>query len=88
MAKVETMFTLRRAYEGRGRLTDAVIDNLQNYYRAAIRNNKSSLHKMKDAIWAICYHCILCKNEPLTQQHYFCPKGSTSWCRYQRDQAE
>ena len=28
---------------GRGRLADAVVDNFQNYYGAAIRNNKKSL---------------------------------------------
>ena len=51
---------------GRGRLTDTVIDNFQNYYGAAIRNNKNSLHEMKDGIWVIYYHCILCENEPLS----------------------
>ena len=50
---------------GRGRLTDAVIDNSQNYYGAAIRNNNNSVNKIKNAIWAIYYHCILFENEPL-----------------------
>ena len=51
---------------GRGRLNDAMTDNFQNYYGAAIRNNKISVHKMKDAIWAIYYHCILSENKPLS----------------------
>ena len=51
---------------GRGRLNDAMTDNFQNYYGAAIRNNKISVHKMKDAIWAIHYHCILSENKPLS----------------------
>ena len=69
---------------GRGRLTDLFVDKLQNYYGAAIRNNPSNLQGMQDAIWAIYHHCIIGK-EPLTQQHRFCPKNSTSWCRYQQD---
>ena len=51
---------------GRSRLTNAGIDNFQNHYGAAIKNNKNSLHKMKDAIWTIYYHCMLCENEPLS----------------------
>jgi len=34
---------------------------------------------MQNAIWAIYYHCIE-GNEPLDQQHSYCPKDS--WCRY------
>ena len=43
---------------------------------------------MKDALQTIYSLCILCENEPLSQQHYFCSKGSVSWCRHQRDQVE
>ena len=52
---------------GWARLTDAVIDNFQNYYGAAMRNIKYLVHKIKDAVWAIYYHCILCENAPLSQ---------------------
>ena len=73
---------------GRGRLTDAVIDNFQNYYGAAIRNNAKSIENMVNAIWAIFHHSILSENnEPLFQQHRFCPQGAVSWCQYQKDQA-
>lgn len=47
---------------GRGRLADAVVDIFQNYYGAAIRNERRSKNKLKDAIWTINYHCILCEN--------------------------
>lgn len=71
---------------GKGRLTDAVIDSLQNYYGAAIRNNQGSLKTMTDAVWAIFYHTILGgKKESLDEQHKYCPRSSTSWCRYQKD---
>ena len=53
----------------RGSVTDAVIDKFQNYYGAAKINNKNSLNKINDALWAIYYHRILCENEPLSQQH-------------------
>ena len=72
---------------GRGRLTDAVIDNFHYYYGPAMRSNKNSLHKIKDTISAIYYHYILCENKPLSQ-YYLCPKGSASWCHYQREQVE
>lgn len=73
---------------GKGRLTDAVIDKLQNYYGAAIRNNIGKLKEMQDAIWASYYHCISGpSSESLKVQHKFCPTGKTSWCRYQQDVA-
>lgn len=36
----------------KGRLTDAVIDSLQNYYGLAIRRNTNDLEKMKKDVWA------------------------------------
>lgn len=60
----------------------------QNYFGAAISNNKNSLHKTKNTIWTINYHCILYENEPLSQQNYLCPKGSASWRRYQLDEVK
>ena len=39
------------AVGSRGRQTDAVIDNFQNYYGAVKRNNKNFVRKTKDAIW-------------------------------------
>lgn len=41
---------------GRGRLTDAVIDNLQVYYGKAIRENVDDVNKMKTEIWATYFH--------------------------------
>ena len=72
---------------GKGRLTKVVIDKLQNYYGAAIRQNVGNLRIMQDAIWAIFYHTIKASNETLDVQHQYCPKGSKSWCKYQLDVA-
>lgn len=66
---------------GKGRLTDAVIDQLTVYYGNAIRGNNSSVKEMQQAIWAIFYHKRSTDEEPV---HDFCPKGETSWCPYQK----
>ena len=72
---------------GKGRLTKVVIDKLQNYYGAAIRQNVGNLRIMQDAILAIFFHTIKAGNETLDVQHQYCPKGSKSWCKYQLDVA-
>ena len=50
---------------GKGRLTDAFIDKLQNYYGPAIRNNIGNLTEIENSIWAIYYHSIRGENESL-----------------------
>lgn len=42
---------------GRGKLTDALIDRLQNYYGVAIRANVGDLQEMKKATPASLFHC-------------------------------
>lgn len=37
----------------RNRLTDAVIDKIQNCYGSAIRNNSGKLTEMQNAVWAV-----------------------------------
>ena len=55
---------LRKSYKntstplsGKGKLTDKVINNLQNFYCIAIRDNQGKLYQMKKAVGAILYHC-------------------------------
>ena len=67
---------------GRGELKDDVIDRLQNYYGIAIRSNIGSLQSMKSAIFAALFH-VASSAENVWHDH--CPKGSSSWCGYQRD---
>lgn len=69
---------------GRGRLTDKMIDTMQNYYGLAIRQNKGNLDGMKKDIKAGLYHLASSKEDP---QHHFCPEGKESWCGWQRDRA-
>ena len=42
---------------GKGKLTDSMIDRLQNYYGIAIRSNQEDLVNMKKSIFAALFHC-------------------------------
>lgn len=66
---------------GKGRLTDAVIDNLQVYYGNAIRNNPNMLDNMKRAVWATYFHKLSTDKNP---QHGLCPSGADTWCGFQK----
>lgn len=37
---------------------------------------------MKEAVWASYYHSISTNEDP---QHYYCPDGPESWCKWNRD---
>jgi hypothetical protein len=71
---------------GKGKLTEKVINSMQNYYGMAIRSNVGKidkgkkLYQMKKSIFAILFHFTDFPN-PETR-HQFCPRDSTSWCKY------
>ena len=67
---------------GRGKLTNAVIDRLQNYYRIAIRSNKDNLEGMKNAVLASLFHVSSSKDN---EWHDYCPRTTDSWCLFERD---
>ncbi|XP_065069807.1 uncharacterized protein LOC135694862 [Rhopilema esculentum] len=69
---------------GRGRLTEKLIDKMQNYYGLAIRKNKGNLDRMANDTLAGLYHISSNANNP---RHDLCPKGKESWCGWQRDLA-
>ena len=69
---------------GKGKLTNAMIDRLQNYYGIAIRSNIGNKEKTKKAILATLFHCASSKNN---NYHVHCPDGSDSWCKFKRDKA-
>jgi len=75
----------KKGMGGRGKLTDSMIDKLQNYYGIAIRSNIGNLNGMKKTIYASLFHCASSKERNL---HDHCPKGSDSWCRYHKDIAD
>lgn len=70
---------------GRGKLTDATIDRLQNFFGMAIRQNAGNLKKMQAATQATLFHVA---SSAKNNWHYpHCPEGSDSWCRYNQDKA-
>ena len=69
---------------GKGKLTDKIIDRLQNYYGIAIRSNVGDAKAMKDAIYASLFHVASSKEFNF---HDHCPEGENSWCRYKSDKA-
>lgn len=68
---------------GKGRLTDKVINVLQNCYGMAIRQNKGKLYAMKKSVAAILFHYS--ENPDEEDKHKYCPKDMNSWCKYQAD---
>ena len=60
---------------GKGKLTDSLIDKLQNYYGIAIRSNCGDLNGMKSAIYASLFHCVSSEKRNL---HNPCPDGPDS----------
>ena len=72
----------KKGMGGKGKLTDRMIDRLQNYYGIAIRSNVGNLSKMKKAIYVSLMHCASSKEHNL---HLHCPEGADSWCRHNSD---
>ncbi|XP_035825594.1 uncharacterized protein LOC118477666 [Aplysia californica] len=69
---------------GKGKLTQAKIGKLQKYYIRAVRSH-STVAEMKTAIWASFYHCSSTNTKP---RHDDCPKGTQSWCFFQKARAK
>ena len=68
---------------GKGRMTNHVMNTLQNYYGLAIRQNKGNAFGMRKSIAALIYHCSVSSNDE--SRHHYCPKTANSWCKYQSD---
>ena len=75
----------KKDVRGKGKLTDKMIDRLQNYYGIAIRSNANNLEGMKKAILAALFHCVSSKNG---EYHNYCPDGKESWCGLKADKAK
>ena len=67
---------------GKGKLTDAMIDKLQNYYGIAFRANVKNAEEMEKAVLASFFHCVSSQSRPL---HDYCPDGPDSWCGLKKD---
>ncbi|XP_077550765.1 uncharacterized protein LOC144164042 [Haemaphysalis longicornis] len=73
-----------RGLGGKGNITDALTDRLQNYYGIAIRANVGNLSAMKQATLASLFHCSSTDKDP---RHGLCPLGPQSCCVYRRVEA-
>lgn len=73
----------KKGLSGRGRLTNATIDRLQNYFGVAIRQNSGNLKRMQDAVRASLFHVASSKTNNWHYPH--CPTGKDSWCKYNQD---
>ena len=69
---------------GKGKLTNSIIDKLQNYYGISIRSNVGDLEKMKKAIHASLFHVASSEEN---NWHDHCPDGKESWCAFKSDKA-
>jgi len=67
---------------GSNRLTDGVINKIQNFYGQSIRNNINDLEGMTQSIWAIYKHMIVDSGKSLEEQHSLCPKSEDTWCKF------
>ena len=71
---------------GKGRLTDKIINKMQNYYGMGIRQNSiqqwdndhgTALYMMKKAVLAMLFNC-----SEIEKRHQFCPRTQDSWCKF------
>ena len=67
---------------GKGKLTNAIIDILQNYYGIEIRANSGNLDGMKKAVLTSLSRVTSSKDN---EWHDYCPSSTDSWCLFQRD---
>ena len=69
---------------GKGRLTDKMINKLQNYFGIAIRQcTGTTVYELKKAIGVVLFHCSEALD--LNTRHSMCPRTSDSWCKFQAD---
>ena len=68
---------------GKGRLTNKVMNTLQNHYGMAIRQNTQNLFAMRNAVAAVLHHST--KNDNMDKRHQSCPRTADLWCKYQSD---
>ena len=71
----------KKGMGGKGKLTNSMMDRLQNYYGIAIRDNVGNMKAMKKTIHASLMHCASSKDRDL---HQHCPDGGDSWCKFKR----
>ena len=74
-----------KKFQGRGKLTNAMINRLQNYHGMTIRQNKNNLRNTQAAVRATLFHVASSKDNNWHYPH--CPKGKDSWCKFHQHSA-
>ena len=69
--------------DGKGRLTNKVMNTLQNHYGMAICQKTHNLYAMRKSVAAVLHHST--KNDDMDKRHQYCPRTADSWCKYQSD---
>ena len=72
-----------KAKVSKGRLTDSVIDTLQNYFGIALLSGCKTVPELRSALLASFFH--VSSSEGRDFHTAYCPKSSHSWCQFQRD---
>ena len=72
-----TLLSDGKKVSGRGRLTDKVINTMQNYYGMAIRQNSNDLFAMRKSVIATLIHNT--NFDDVETRHRYCPKNIDSW---------
>ena len=75
-------FSDGKGLSGTCRLTEKIIDTLQNYYGFAIRQNSGNLEAMQKSVSAILPHVA---STAKNKMHDNCPHGQNSWCVFKRN---
>ena len=70
--------TMKHHYLERGKLTDKVINYMQDYYGIAIEINKDELYAMKKAVGAILWHCTSIENTEFRHQFFVILVGANT----------
>ena len=63
-----------KPFIGKGRLTEKIINLLQNYYGITNRQNTKTVPEMRKAIGAVLYHCFESSSEEM--RHLYCLKDN------------
>ena len=74
----------KNSISGKGKLTHAKIQRIQNYYGKAIKDHSHDVNLCKKRIMAILFHLSSTDDLP---KHVHCPDGANSWCFWQRAKA-
>ena len=69
---------------GKGRLTDKIINKMQNYFGIAIRQfTGTTVYELKKAVETVLFHCS--EASDLNTRHNMSPRTSDSLCKFQAD---